>query len=173
MSRGEFVEIDLVLEHRGQDMGNRLAVEELVPGEHLPQHDAEGPDIGPPVGGDPGRLLRRHVGRGADDDPGGGGVLGQGRRQRERGVVVLGVPRLGEPEVEDLDRAVGSDLDVGGFEIAVDDALLVRRLEGLGDLEGDGDGLVHRDRAASDALGEILAVDELHDEEGDGRRCQF
>ena len=46
------------------------------------------------------------------------------------------VHRLGEAEVEDLHGAVGADLDVRGFEIAVDDPLLVGGLEGLGDLPG-------------------------------------
>ena len=37
--------------------------------------------------------------------------------------------RLGEAEIQHLDRAVGSDLDVGGLEIAMDDALFVRGFE--------------------------------------------
>ncbi len=78
---------------------------------------------------------------------------------------MLGLPRLGKPEVEHLDRAVGAELDVGGFEIAVDDARLVRCLERLGDLEGDGRGLFDRNRSALDALGEILAFDQFHHQE--------
>ena len=46
----------------------------------------------------------------------------------------------------------------------MDDSLLVRRLEGLGDLAGDGEGLVERERPALQPLGEVLALDELHDE---------
>jgi len=42
-------------------------------------------------------------------------------------------PGLGETEVEDLYPAVGGDLDVGGLEVVVDDSLVVRFLEGLGD----------------------------------------
>ena len=49
--------------------------------------------------------------------------------------------RLREPEVEHLDVAVRRDLDVGGLQVAVDDALLVRRFERLGDLPGDGERL--------------------------------
>jgi len=49
----------------------------------------------------------------------------------------------------------------------MDDALLVRGLECLGDLPGDGQGLVDRNRAACDALSQILALDELHHERGD------
>ena len=38
-------------------------------------------------------------------------------------------------QVEDLDGPVGPELDVRGLEVPVDDPLLVRRLEGLGDLK--------------------------------------
>ena len=47
----------------------------------------------------------------------------------------------------------------------MDDALLVRLLEGLGDLLRDSDRLVDRDRPALQALREVLALDELHDED--------
>ena len=80
------------------------------------------------------------------------------------------VHRLGEAEVEDLDLAVRRELDVRGLQVAVDDPLLVRRLEGLGDLAGDGEGLVERERAALQPLGEVFALDELHDEGADAAR---
>ena len=51
--------------------------------------------------------------------------------------------RLGETEVEHLDRAVGSDLDVRGFQVAVNDALLVRGFERRGNLPCDGERLVY------------------------------
>ena len=56
--------------------------------------------------------------------------------------------RLGEAEVEHLHLAFGRDLDVGGLEIAVDDALVVRRFERLGNLPRDAERLDQRDRAA-------------------------
>ena len=80
------------------------------------------------------------------------------------------VHRLGEAEVEDLDLPVGRELDVGGLEVAVDDPLLVRRLERLGDLPRDGEGLVERQRAALQPFGEVFALDELHDEGADAAR---
>ncbi len=46
----------------------------------------------------------------------------------------------------------------------MDDPLLVRRLECLGDLPRDGEGLVEGERAALQPLGEVFALDELHDE---------
>ena len=51
---------------------------------------------------------------------------------------------LARPEIEDLDRAVRTHFHVGGFQIAMDDAELVRGLEGVGDLAGDGEDLVDR-----------------------------
>ena len=46
----------------------------------------------------------------------------------------------------------------------MDDALLVRRFERLGDLLRDRHRLVERNRAARDPLRQILALDQFHDE---------
>ncbi len=146
-------------------MRHRFSLKQLVAGEHLPQHHAEGPDVSPLVRRNAGGLLRSHVGGGAEDDARGCGVGGQRRRHRQAVVAVVGIPRLGQAEVEHLDRTVGTELDVGRLEVAVDDALLVGRLQCLGDLQGDGDGVIDGDRAAFDAIRQVLAVDELHDEE--------
>ncbi len=72
---------------------------------------------------------------------------------------------LGQAEVEDLDLPGRGHLDVGGLEVAVDDTLLVRCLEPFRDLQEERDRLVDRDRAAGDAIGQRLAVDQLHDQE--------
>ena len=72
--------------------------------------------------------------------------------------------QLGQAEVEHLDGAIGRDRDVGRLEIAMDDALLVRRGEGLGNLPRQGHGLVQRQRPAGDAVGQRLALDEFEDQ---------
>jgi hypothetical protein len=77
------------------------------------------------------------------------------------------VQGLRQAEVKHLDGTVRPHLDVRGLQVAMHDALLVRRLERLGQLPGDRQGLIHRERAARDALCEILAVDELHHERVD------
>ena len=64
------------------------------------------------------------------------------------------VERLRETEIQHLDRAVGADLDVGRLQIAMDDALLVRGFERLGDLLRDRQRLVERNRALRDAIRE-------------------
>lgn len=47
------------------------------------------------------------------------------------------VERVGEPEVEHFDRSIWPQLDVRGLEIPVNDAVLVRGFEGVGDLACD------------------------------------
>ena len=64
-----------------------------------------------------------------------------------------GIDRLGQTEVENLDRAIRSQLDVGRLQIPVHDAGIVRGFERLGHLAGNGNGFVNRDRTAGDALG--------------------
>jgi hypothetical protein len=63
-----------------------------------------------------------------------GPTIVEGRRAR----------KLRQPKVEHLHDAVARELDVGGFQIAMDDPLLVRRFEGFGDLFGNPKRLVHR-----------------------------
>ena len=67
-----------------------------------------------------------------------------------------------EPEVQHLHPAVVSDLDVRGFQIAMDDVLLMRGFERLRDLLRDRQRLVEWNRATRDALRQILAFDEFH-----------
>ena len=46
----------------------------------------------------------------------------------------------------------------------MDDVLLVRRFQGLGHLLREGQGFVDGDRATSDALRQIVALDQFHHE---------
>ena len=48
----------------------------------------------------------------------------------------------------------------------MDDALLVRRFERLGNLLRDRKGLIERDRTSSNALREIVSLDQFHHEGG-------
>jgi hypothetical protein len=72
---------------------------------------------------------------------------------------------LGQTEIEDLDAAFGRDLDIGGLEVAVDDALLVRGFERLRDLESQAEGLLDRDRPPLQPIRERVALDQLENEE--------
>ena len=92
--------------------------------------------------------------------------MGRGRRHRRRlGCISLGISleRFRKPEIKHLHRAVFFDLDVRRFQIAVDDAGLVGRLEGVRDLPRDSDSFVEWDRPLGDAFGKRRALDELQD----------
>src|SRR5262245_51112930 len=76
-----------------------------------------------------------------------------------------GSSALASPKSSTFHGAVFANLDVRGLEVAVDDALLVRRFERIGDLPRNRDGLVDRESAGlRQALGQGQALDELHHE---------
>ena len=74
------------------------------------------------------------------------------------------VDDLRETEVEQLDRAVGPQLDVRGLEVAVDDAVLVRGFERSSDLRGDREASATGTRPAREAIRQRLTLDELEHE---------
>ena len=79
----------------------------------------------------------------------------------------LAPKHLRQAEVEHLHGAVRRDLDVRRLQIAVDDALLVRRFERLRDLARDRECLLNRQRTPGQTLGERRAFDELEHEAAD------
>ena len=74
---------------------------------------------------------------------------------------------FGEAEVEDFDAAFVSDHDVGGLEIAMDDASLMRGGERIGHGFRDFDDLRGGESTGRHEAIERLAFDELHGEEVD------
>ena len=70
-------------------------------------------------------------------------------------------------EVEHFDVAGGCDLDVGRLQIAMDDPLVVRGFEGVGDLTGVFQRIAQREGPLCDALGERLTRDQRQDERPD------
>ena len=54
------------------------------------------------------------------------------------------------------------DRDVGGLQIAMDDASVVRRFERFGDLPGNRQGFDEANRSAGDPIGECRALDQFH-----------
>ncbi len=140
-----------------EDAHRLWGVEGDPPGEHLEEHAAEGVDVGACVHGLAAGLLGRHVGGGAEHDAG----LGQGRLALH----------LGDSEVEDFHElelvAALDHIDVGRFHVPVDHAHVVGGLESAGDLQGEvpGPGPRQAVLGAQDLL-EVLALEQLHDEEG-------
>ena len=68
-------------------------------------------------------------------------------------------------EVEDLRATVVGHHDVGGLQVAMDDPLVVRRGEGLGERAGDLEDALDGEPALRDEPIERRAVDKLHGEE--------
>jgi hypothetical protein len=60
------------------------------------------------------------------------------------------------------------DEDIFGFDVAVDDALIVGVLEGIADLGDDGEGFLGGDVAGVKECAERHAIDVFHEEVGEG-----
>ena len=73
------------------------------------------------------------------------------------------------PKIEHLDLALGRNLHVSGFEIAVDDALVVSGFEPFGHLTKERQRRVDRKRASRDSVSQSLAFDQLHDQKARAR----
>ena len=91
-------------------------------------------------------------------------IVGERARSAAEAAPAAGSIALARPKSRTLTVPSAVSLTFCGLEVAVDDALLVRGLERLGDLPGDGQRLVERQRAARERADEILALDELHDQ---------
>ncbi len=75
----------------------------------------------------------------------------------------LNIPAvLGQTEVQHFDYAFGGEFYIGGLEIAMNDALLVRGFKRAGDLFGDLQPLLQRNRALPDSLRQRWTLDQLH-----------
>ena len=159
----------VVLHHRREDVGHRLPGERPAARQQLEEERPEGPDVRPLVHPPPASLLGRHVARRPEDQPRLGAGLRQGRGSGEvRGGAHGRVPgiSLRQAEVENLDLALRRQLHVGGLEVAVHDRLLVRSLQGLGDLLRDLERFADGQPSPLEALGQVLPFHQLEDEEG-------
>ena len=115
----------------------RLATEGRMPGRHLVQDDAEREQVCSRVQLLSSRLLGRHVGHRSERHPAIRHVLLA--EERCRGIRRLGGrPRqrrqLRETKVEHLGLSAPGDEDVGRFDVAMDDACRMGRVERVGNL---------------------------------------
>ena len=80
------------------------------------------------------------------------------------GGVVGGLCELREPEVEDLQAPLARHEEVVRFQVAVDDAFVMRGGQSLGDLARIVDGFARRERGSAQPAPEGLALEQLrHD----------
>jgi hypothetical protein len=163
--RWQLIPIRMAFQDPGNDLGRGVAGEGTSSGDHFVKDTAEGPDVGPAVHRLSPRLLGAQVGGRPENGPFPRHTCGNGRGLGKVRVARSRAPFLGEPKIEDLDRAVGRDSDVARLQVAVNDALGVRRLQALGDLVGDLNRVLDRDRSSLDSLREVFAFDQFHDEE--------
>ncbi len=152
--------VRLALEDARERVGWRRASERGPAGERLEERAAERPDVRAAVHGAAARLLGAHVGSGSEDDARLGAALGQSRRLLAGGMR-RACEGLREAEVEDLHAPFRGDDHVRGFQVAVNDARVVRRFERRSDLPEDRERFAHRHRSLGDPLGERLTLDEL------------
>ena len=101
-----------------------VAAERDLAREALEQHDAQGEEIGSAVDVVTGDLFGREV-------------LGRPQHRLVGGEVVAEGNRLGDAEVADHGAAFGGEQNVGGFDVAMDDAGAVRGAQRVGDLRAD------------------------------------
>ena len=143
------------------DLAVAVAAERDLARQHLEQQHAQRIDIRAVIDLDlPLALLGGHVVRGSHDRPG----------ARLVADLLIGQRQFREAEVEHLDEvaaraAVVAQEDVLGLEVAVDDPLLVRRVERVRDLAGDGKrGRGVQPVFAPQPIGQRLALQVLHHE---------
>ena len=79
-------------------------------------------------------------------------------------ILALGVDPLGQSEVGDVGLALAIEEDVRGLQVAVEDASLVRVMDGAGDIGQQPRGRAGVGGEFGQAIGEATAVDQLHAE---------
>jgi hypothetical protein len=136
---------------------------------HLVEDDAEREEVGAGVEIFGTGLLGRHVRNGAERRAGagqivfvdagcvcGGGLAGRSGGRRE----------LGEAEIQHLGVAALGNKDVGRLDVAVDDALGMRGVEAVGNLDGQREHGFVTQRLSADEVFQADAVQKLHGDEG-------
>jgi hypothetical protein len=161
--------VRLAVEDCHQGLRHRVAPKGTLACEHLVEYAAERPDVGSLVGLLPAGLLRTHVGGRPDDRSPVPAADRDALGRRIDGSLAehLHLERPCQPEIEHLDLTTWRQLDVGRLQVAVDDAALVRRLDGRGDPSGHPQCLLHLHPARAQPLLQRLPLDQLQHREAD------
>ena len=153
---------DVVEDHRAGGARERLPA-----GDQLIEDAAQREEVAARVEFLATGLFGRHVGDGAD------GGAGAGEKQSLRideglaaKVSMVLRQELGEAKIENFDGAAPGDENVGGFDVAVDDAFFVGGVEGVGQLDADVDRARNREGTEGDQFVEGLPFEQLHGDEG-------
>ena len=133
--------IGLAIENGVENVGGAFAAEGQLARGHFVEDDAERKKIGAGVEFFGAGLLGRHVGDGAERAAGAGEVIGVGAaiggERVADGGFGAGAGDFGEAEVENFCVAARGDENVGGLDVAVDDAFGVGGVESVGDVDGE------------------------------------
>ncbi len=144
-----------------------IAPERKNSGSHFVKHDAEREQVRTTVQFLAQDLLGRHVGDGSQGGAGTGEMLWRGKRgagvrhSRCRG----GGIQLSQPEIENLGMAALGHKNVCWLDIAMDDAFGVRRVESVGNFDGNLKNAFQLYRTALDGVFEGHAIEEFHGDE--------
>ena len=150
--------------HDGAEQTCRsLADDRLASREHLVEHYPEREDIRPCIRVLTLNLLRRHVLHGTENCALGRSWIRLGWKRRKVGLSECARLNLRQSKVQQLGTGFG-EYDVAGLHIPVNNACAMRLIEGVGDLRGDRDRQLERERAALETAGECFAFEVLEDE---------
>jgi hypothetical protein len=159
------------IQNRLEDRGRTFSPERHQTGRHFVKNGSEGKQIRSPIEILAPGLLGGHVSHSANGRAGAGEVL-----------VVHGVSRgvcgrnlaggntmgrdFGQSEVENLGMTAVGNKDVGWLDVTMDDALVVSRIEGIGNFDGQGEDGRGFHRASGDLVLQRRALEKLHGNEG-------
>ena len=134
-------------------------------GDHLIENGPKRKEVAARIENFTAGLLRRHVGNGADGGARsglkGGFEVGDGF-----GFVAIRDHELSEAEVEDFGVAALGEKNVGGLDVAMNDAFFVRGVESVGNFDTDFGGFGDGEWASRQKLVEGLAFEKFHGDVG-------
>ena len=164
-----------VIEDAIENFGGTVATERGAASRHFIEDYTEAEKIAASIEVAAAGLFGRHVSDGAESGAGAGEIGGIER------VLVAVAPNgsggfnescgfggdgFGQAEIENFCLIARSDEEIGGLDVAMDDAFGMSGIESVGNLDGKRKRFVKRKRTAGDGVFESAAIEKLHDDEG-------